>query len=88
MRTLQPMRMRGRRTREALRVFLCGLVLALALSAGPAVAEYDESEAGFPVRIVAYIVHPVGVLLDYVIMRPAWWIGSHEPFKTIFGRTD
>ncbi len=72
--------------------WLLGLVvLGLVVSAAPARAEheeYDPKMAGNPVRIAAYIMSPVGVFIDYVIMRPAWWIGSHEPFHTIFGRTD
>ena len=50
--------------------------------------EYDAKEAGHPVRIAAYVLHPVGVIIDWVIFRPAWWVGSHEPFHTLFGRTD
>jgi hypothetical protein len=65
------------------------VVLALVASAAPARSDdYDPKRAGNPVRIAAYIMHPAGVLIDYLIMRPAWWIGSHEPFRTIFGRTD
>jgi hypothetical protein len=30
-------------------------------------------------------VHPLGVLVDYAIFRPAHWVGSHEPWRTIFG---
>jgi hypothetical protein len=78
-------------TRQRLACWLLGLVvLALVASAGPARAgeDYDPKMAGNPVRIAAYILSPVGVLIDYAIMRPAWWIGSHEPFRTIFGRTN
>jgi hypothetical protein len=50
--------------------------------------EYDSKEAGHPLRIVAYALHPVGVVIDRLIFRPAWWLGSHEPFHTLFGRTD
>jgi len=50
--------------------------------------EYDSKQAGHPLRIVAYVLHPVGVVIDWVIFRPAWWVGSHEPFTTLFGRTD
>jgi hypothetical protein len=39
-------------------------------------------------RILAYCVHPVGVILDYLIFRPAHWVGSHEPMKTLFGHKD
>ena len=71
--------------------WLLGLALvALMASAAPARADepYDPKGAGNPVRIAAYIMSPVGVLIDYAIMRPAWWIGSHEPFRTIFGRSN
>ena len=47
----------------------------------------DPKEAGFPLRIVAYVLHPVGVTIDYLLLRPAYWIGSHEPFR-LFGRED
>jgi hypothetical protein len=73
--------------------WLLGLVvLALVVSAVPARSEqqevYDPKRAGNPVRIAAYIMSPVGVLIDYAILRPCWWIGSHEPFRTIFGRNE
>jgi hypothetical protein len=32
------------------------------------------------------VLHPVGVVFDWMLFRPAHWIGSHEPFRTIFGR--
>jgi len=50
--------------------------------------EYDSQEAGHPVRILAYVLHPVGFLLDALIFRPAHWVGSHEPFRTLFGQRD
>ena len=72
--------------------WLLGLVvLALGASTAPARAGeevYDPKRAGNPVRIAAYILSPFGVFLDYAIMRPAWWIGSHEPWRTIFGRNN
>lgn len=52
----------------------------------PAFADdYDPEYAGHPLRILAYVVHPVGVAIDYLIMRPAHWVGNHQPFATIFG---
>ena len=72
------------------RSLLAGAV-ALALLAGAAPAgadEYDPKQVGHPLRIVAYVAHPVGVVIDNLIMRPAHWIGSHEPFSTIFGHED
>ena len=29
--------------------------------------------------------HPFGVILDTLIFHPAWWVGQHEPFHTLFG---
>jgi hypothetical protein len=84
--TARPRHRRGR-------VVACAAAFVMALAllgpAGPAAAaEYDPKEAGHPLRVVAYVIHPVGVALDYLVMRPAFWIGSHDPFKTLFGVTD
>jgi hypothetical protein len=55
------------------------------LSATAGTTQYNPRRAGHPVRIIAYALHPLGVLLDYAIFRPAWWVGTHEPLRTIFG---
>lgn len=77
------------------RTIAAGLACAFLLLAvsGPALAEkrmsrYDSSKSGHPVRIAAYIVHPIGVVLDNLIFKPAYWLGTHEPLKTLFGVTD
>jgi hypothetical protein len=70
---------------------LASLLLAASLlgAAQPASAEeYDSTYAGHPLRVVAYVVHPIGVILDTLIFRPFHWIGSHEPLKTLFGQQD
>jgi hypothetical protein len=64
-----------------------GVALAGAAPAARA-DEYEADRAGHPVRILAYLLHPVGVLLDYLVMRPAHWLGHQEPFKTLFGHED
>ncbi len=61
-------------------------ILAVA-SAAPA-DEYESTRSGHPLRILAYVVHPIGVILDTLIFRPFHWIGSHEPFKTLTGHQD
>ena len=61
------------------------LALLTALPARAGTTQYNPRRAGHPLRIIAYAVHPVGVFLDYAIFRPAWWLGSHEPLRTIFG---
>jgi hypothetical protein len=62
------------------------LLACLALAATPAAAdEYDARRAGHPLRVVAYVLHPVGVALDYLLFRPAHWVGSQPVVRTIFG---
>ncbi len=57
--------------------------LALTAQAGP--TRYDSRRAGHPLRIAAYAAHPFGVILDTLIFHPAWWLGQHEPLRTLFG---
>jgi hypothetical protein len=67
------------------------LVLSLALVAVAPAAQgddHDPQRSGHPLRIVAYALHPVGVVLDTLILRPAHWVVHREPFKTLFGHTD
>ena len=80
---MTPNRPRSRR-------FACSLAAALALAgigvSAPARADrYDPQRAGHPVRIIAYAVHPIGVLLDLLIFRPAHWVGSEPVLDKLFG---
>lgn len=49
---------------------------------------HDPNRAAHPVRVAAYALHPVGVALDRVLVRPAVWFVRREPFRTIFGYED
>jgi hypothetical protein len=71
----------------ALALALAGTALTPA-SASAEEPQYDPQKAGHPLRIAAYILHPVGVIIDYTILRPAYYIGRYEPFRTIFGVTN
>jgi hypothetical protein len=66
---------------------LAALVAAVALTAAsPARADdYDPLQAGHPLRLIAYALHPIGVAFDYLLFRPAHWLVHQEPAKTIFG---
>jgi len=75
---------RGFRSLAAALTVAAALTIAL-----PALADdYDDQTSGHPLRIVAYVVHPIGVILDYLIFRPFHWVGSHEPFSTLFGHEE
>jgi len=59
-----------------------------AFGADDSEAEYDPTETAHPLRIVGYVLHPVGVVLDTLIFRPAHWLGSKKPIRTLVGNTD
>ena len=76
-----------RRTRKSLAA--AALASSLLFAAAPALGgEHDPEDSGHPLRFIAYVAHPVGVIIDTLIFRPANWIVSFEPFKTLFGHED
>jgi hypothetical protein len=60
---------------------------ALSMASPAAADDYNPRRAGHPLRIIAYALHPVGVAFDYLLFRPAHWLVSKEPARTIFGHT-
>ena len=82
--------MSAARTRRAGRLVLAiAVVTGIAVGAASARADaHDPEQAGHPVRIAAYVLHPIGVAFDYLIMRPAHWLVNREPFSTIFGHDE
>ena len=78
---------RAQRSAVGIPKWASALVLAATLLlASPALADgHDSQTAGHPLRIAAYILHPVGVILDTLIFKPAHWLVHREPFTTLFG---
>ena len=76
--------------KRGLRSLAAALTVAFALTiAPPALADdYDDQRSGHPLRIVAYVLHPIGVFLDYLFVRPLHWVGNHEPFSTLLGHEE
>lgn len=61
----------------------------LALAATPVAADDHRPErAGHPLKVVATILHPIGVAIDYLIFRPAHWLANREPVKTLTGHDE
>ena len=46
---------------------------------------YNQTEAGHPVKIAYFVLYPVGFVLNALILRPAWWLGQRQPFRSVFG---
>lgn len=64
-------------------VLVCCVLL---LGAAPVLAdEYDPQEAAHPLRLIAYVLHPVGVVLDLLLVRPAHWLVSHDGIAQLVG---
>jgi hypothetical protein len=61
------------------------LALTLILSAATSADEHRSDRAGHPLEIIGTVLHPVGVILDYLIFRPAHWVSHQEPVKTLTG---
>jgi hypothetical protein len=63
-------------------------MLGVMVTSGAALAlpdDYDDSQS-HPLRIVGYLVNPVGVGLEYLIFRPFHWLVSrNETTDEIFG---
>jgi hypothetical protein len=64
------------------------LVASLMIAAPVSADQYDQRKAGNPVRIVAYVIHPIGVVIDTLVVRPSHWLVSRQPLKALFGHTD
>ena len=78
-----PDRVASRPTRG--RAWLAVLMLGFLLSASPAAAEeYEPANAGQPVRVAGYLLHPVGVIFDFLVLRPAYWVGSARAVPQLF----
>lgn len=62
------------------------LLLGLTVVARPALAHdaYDDSQSN-PLRIVAYMVHPVGWALEWMVARPIHFLVSDPELERIFG---
>jgi outer membrane protein OmpA-like peptidoglycan-associated protein len=64
-------------------VFFFGALASKSAIAGP--DQYDDSQSN-PLRIAAYLLHPVGWLAEWTIFRPFHYIVSAtEPHEAFFG---
>lgn len=86
----QPTAPARRRAPRPVRGVALAWVAAALLAAAPVARadDHDPERASHPVRIVAYVLHPIGVMLDFLIVRPAHWVVEREPFRTLFGHED
>jgi hypothetical protein len=64
------------------------LTLALGLACMPVRADahdaYDDSQS-HPLRLAAYVIHPVGFALEWLVTRPIHFLVSQPKLEPIFG---
>ncbi len=68
---------------------IVGLSLALLLAglAAPSFAmsdDYDDTQS-HPLRIAAYLLHPVGFTAEWLIFRPLHYLVSRPGLERVFG---
>ncbi len=48
--------------------------------------DYDDSQSN-PLRVVAYVIHPVGYTLEWLVARPLHALVSQPELEPVFGHT-
>lgn len=69
---------------------LLAAAFAISLLALPAVSHahvYDRDDSDYPLRYIAYALHPIGVAAEYGVLRPIHWVVSQPVLSCIFGHT-
>ncbi|MDG2308159.1 MAG: hypothetical protein P8R42_26580 [Candidatus Binatia bacterium] len=67
-------------------VVVAGLLVALSALPASAVDDYDDSQSN-PLRLAAYLVHPIGFLAEWLVTRPFHRIVSQDDLASVFGHT-
>jgi hypothetical protein len=58
-----------------------------ALSPVPKADAYDDSQS-HPLRVVAYLIYPVGYTLEWLVFRPFHLLISQPTLAPVFGHRD
>jgi hypothetical protein len=80
----------GLRHSHRIRRIAAGVVFSLlVVGATPSAAdEYESRYAGHPLRFAAYVVHPIGVILETLLVRPGHWLVHRSALRGLFGHGD
>jgi hypothetical protein len=68
-----------------LTTLIAAVGVVVAMAATPVMAdEYDELQS-HPLRILAYVIHPVGFAAEWLITRPIHELVSQPDLEPVFG---
>lgn len=74
------------KTKSALTALIAGgFAAAILATATPAMAHRFDRQTYHPMRIVAYVVHPIGIAAEYLIARPIHYVVSQPDLDIVFG---
>lgn len=63
---------------------VAALLVSLLATPALAVDDYDDSQAN-PFRIIAYVLHPIGYVTEWLFTRPLYRLVSQDDLEPIFG---
>jgi hypothetical protein len=46
---------------------------------------YSRGNSDHPLRYVAYALHPLGIAVEYAVLRPVHWLVSRRHLDVVFG---
>lgn len=69
------------------RIFAALLLGAMMFAVAPAANadEYDRDDSDMWLRYVAYAVHPIGIAVEYYVLRPIHYVVSKPDLNIWFG---
>jgi hypothetical protein len=76
--------MGGNAVKRLIAISLLAVALAVPGIAPADDCEYDESQS-HPLRIAAYLVHPIGVALKWAVAWPIHYVVSRPGADVVFG---
>lgn len=71
-----------------MKIKLFAILFALALLAIPTGSQahcYDRDDSDYPLRYIAYAVYPLGIAVEYGVLRPIHWVVSRPNLSIVFG---
>jgi hypothetical protein len=59
--------------------------MLLALPTAGQAHVYDRDDSDYPLRYIAYALYPVGLAVEYAVLRPIHWVVSQPNLDKFFG---
>jgi len=64
---------------------MLAVILASAVAPAHAVPDDYEDSQSHPIRVAAYLIHPVGFTIEWLVFRPFHYVVSRPLLNRVFG---